>query len=74
MCMGQHCTKNCGGWIHFFLLALKIVIYGTLLTVQVVAAQNLVVARSELTERAKWTKCASLSRTKFKCQLARIAP
>ena len=30
----------------YFLLVLKIVIYGTLLTVQVVAAQNLVVARS----------------------------
>ena len=46
MCMGQHCTKNCSGWIYYFLLVLEIVIYGTLLTVQVVAAQNLVVARS----------------------------
>ena len=47
MCMGQHCKKNYNGWLNYFLLALEIVIYGTLLTVQVVPAQNLVVARSD---------------------------
>ena len=44
ICMDQHFTQTAA---RYFLIAFEIVTYVTLLTVQVVAAQNLVVARSD---------------------------